>query len=124
MCANVHEQIEAVSSANTDLESGGSSAKVSIETAEDIKAALEKAVARFGGLKDAVQFVFGDTGSFHVLGTEVTVGTNKADCTISMSVEDFASIVNADFDVMGAVMEGKVKIDGDSAIAISIQGLF
>lgn len=117
-------QAQATSNQSSTEDASSERTKISIASAADIEATLTKAVDAYGGFANPVQFVFGETAAFHILGKTVKPGQDKADCTISMSVEDFGSIANADLDVMGAVMAGKVKVEGDSSIAISIQGLF
>ena len=82
------------------------------------------AVDKFGGFPAPVKFKIGEESIIHISGKEVVAEDKDADCTISMSVETFAQLVAGEIDAMGAVMEGDIEVEGDSAIAISVQGLF
>ena len=48
----------------------------------------------------------------------------EADCTLSLSAEDFQKLLNGSLDPMGAVMSGKLRIDGDMSVATKLQNLF
>ena len=41
-----------------------------------------------------------------------------------LSDEDFARLMQGDLNPMGAVMSGKVKIEGDMGVAMKLQQLF
>ncbi|WP_419811271.1 SCP2 sterol-binding domain-containing protein [Bacterioplanoides sp.] len=91
-----------------------------------IDAYIEKiipAVDKFGGFAQPVKFNIGGA-IIHIIGKDVTTEDKDADCTITMSPEIFEQILAGDTDPMSAVMEGDIEVEGDSAIAISIQGLF
>ncbi|NIB43527.1 sterol carrier protein [Pseudomaricurvus alkylphenolicus] len=82
------------------------------------------AVEKFGGFPEPVKFRLGPDHVIHIHGQDISTQDKEANCTLSMSIEVFEKIVNAEIDPMGAVMEGDIDVEGDSAIAISIQGLF
>lgn len=82
------------------------------------------AVEKFGGFPAPVKFKIGSDSIIHVVGNEVVAEDKDADCTISMSLDIFKQVIARELDVMGAVMEGDISVEGDSAIAISVQGLF
>ena len=46
-----------------------------------------------------------------------------ANCTVDVSLEDFTAMVNGDLNPMGAFMAGKMKVKGDTAIALKLQTL-
>ena len=46
-----------------------------------------------------------------------------ANCTVDVSLEDFTAMVNGDLNPMGAFMAGKMKVKGDTAIALKLQSL-
>lgn len=78
-------------------------------------------------LGKTLKFDFGDDQLF-IDGTlsENTVSAENvdADCTIKISQDDFTRLVNGDLNPMGAVMSGKIKIDGDMGVAMKLQSLF
>lgn len=81
------------------------------------------AVDKFGGFPAPVKFVIGEN-VIHVHNKDVVAEDKDADCTIIMSPETFQQIVAGETDPMSAVMEGDVEVEGDSSIAVSVQGLF
>ena len=90
------------------------------EIIEKMKAAVEKA----GGLDKSVKFDFGDDGVVHAAGTEVSGDDNDADCTISVSKDDFIALAGGNLDPMMAFMSGKLKVAGDMSVAMGLQSLF
>ncbi len=70
----------------------------------------------FGGQQ---LFIDGTNG-----GNEIIDSNDDADCTIRISEEDFAKLVKGQLNPMGAVMAGKIKIDGDMGVAMKLQSLF
>lgn len=94
---------------------------MSIETL--IPSKIIPAVDKFGGFAAPVKFYIGSE-VLHIIGKEVSTEDKDADCTITMTPELFAQIVAGETDPMTAVMEGEIEVEGDSSIAISIQGLF
>ena len=51
----------------------------------------------------------------------VREGDGDADCTITISDEDFAGIKSGELDGMQAFMMGKIEIDGDMGLAMKLQ---
>ena len=93
-------------------------------TNEEIIAKMKEAVAKAGGLDKSVKFDFGDDGQIHASGTEVVGEDNDADCTISVSKDDFIALASGDLDPMMAFMSGKLKVAGDMSVAMGLQSLF
>lgn len=60
------------------------------------------------------------TGSSNVVSQE----DKDAECTISMTSEDFQAMLSGDLNPMMAFMSGKIKIDGDMGVAMQLQSLF
>ena len=56
-------------------------------------------------------------------GNQVSEEDGDADCTLSLSEEDFFKLIQGDLNPMGAVMSGKLKIDGDMGVAMKLQSL-
>jgi len=70
----------------------------------------------FGGQQ---LFIDGTNGS-----NEINHTDSDADCTVRVSQEDFIKLVQGNLNPMGAVMSGKMKIDGDMRVAMKLQELF
>lgn len=82
------------------------------------------AVDKFGGFPSSVKFVIDEDKVIHVHNKDVVAEDKDAACTIKMSMDTMKSIVAGDIDPMGAVMEGDIEVEGDSSVAVSVQGLF
>jgi putative sterol carrier protein len=57
-------------------------------------------------------------------GELVPGGVEKPDITITVSDQDWLSIIEGTLDAMNAFMTGKVKITGDMMLAMRLQQLF
>ncbi len=90
----------------------------------EIAAKMTEAVAKAGGLDKSVKFDFGDDGQIHAAGTEVVTEDKDADCTISVSMDDFKALAAGELDPMMAFMSGKLKVAGDMSVAMGLQSLF
>lgn len=58
---------------------------------------------------------------------EKNVVTNEdlpADCTVTITPENFQKLIAGKLNPMMAVMTGKLKIDGDMSVAMKLQSLF
>jgi len=82
------------------------------------------AVDKFGGFPSPVKFVIEGDRIIHIHEKNVVAEDKDADCTIKMSLETMQQIIAGETDPMSAVMEGDVEVEGDSSIAVSVQGLF
>ncbi|MBC6403530.1 MAG: SCP2 sterol-binding domain-containing protein [Hyphomonadaceae bacterium] len=85
---------------------------------------MQAAVERAGGLDRSVKFDFGDDGQITASGKDVKAEDGEANCTISVSKDDFISLVQGDLDPMAAFMSGKLKVTGDMSVAMGLQSLF
>ena len=79
-----------------------------------------------GAIGNSLKFNFGEkqifidgTGDSNV----VSADNNEADCTLNLSLDDFQRVLSGDLNPMGAVMAGKIKIDGDMGVAMKLQSL-
>ncbi|MEE9272053.1 MAG: SCP2 sterol-binding domain-containing protein [Robiginitomaculum sp.] len=93
-------------------------------TNEEIITKMKKAIEKAGGLDKSVKFDFGDDGVIHASGTEVSGDDNDADCTISISKDDFVGLSDGNLDPMTAFMSGKLKVAGDMSVAMGLQSFF
>ncbi len=94
---------------------------------EQVTEGLRERVGEDSGLGASLKFDFGDIGVVYIDGaaTPNTVHNEDidADCTISMTLEDFMSMVNGELDGTTAFMMGKLKVAGDMGIAMKIQSV-
>jgi len=90
----------------------------------DIVAKMNEALAKAGGLDKSVKFDFGDDGQIFASGTEASEADSDADCTISVTKDDFIALAGGDLDPMMAFMSGKLKVAGDMSVAMGLQSLF
>ncbi len=79
------------------------------------------------GFGATVKFDFGDDGMLFLDGVTVpnvvSNDDNEADCTITISLEDFESMLGGDLDPTTAFMMGKLKVDGDMSVAMKLSSL-
>ena len=79
------------------------------------------------GIGGKIKFDLGDDGVIFVDASVVPNIVNnensEADCTISLSSEDFLQIQSGELDPTTAIMMGKLRIDGSMGLAMKIQGM-
>jgi len=90
----------------------------------EIIAKMNDALASSGGTDKSVKFDFGDDGKILLSGSEATESDDDADCTISVSKDDFIALASGNLDPMMAFMSGKLKVAGDMSVAMGLQSLF
>ena len=80
------------------------------------------------GLGATVKFDFGAEGVIYLDGAvtpnAVSNEDSEADCTVAIALEDFESVVAGDLNVTTAFMMGKLKVEGDMAIAMRLRDVF
>ncbi|QDZ02739.1 sterol-binding protein [Nitratireductor mangrovi] len=72
------------------------------------------------GFDKSVKFDLGEAGVIVIDGATVSTNNADADCTISMSKDDFESLVSGELDPTAAFMQGKMKVDGDMSAAMAL----
>ena len=94
------------------------------EATDKVKALTEN---HAGKLKATVNFVFTE-GAIHmddtVSPTAVSNDIKDAECTLRMELDDFDKLMSGDLNPMMAFMTGKMKVEGDKAIAMKMSGMF
>ena len=96
-------------------------------TAEKIAQALESNLAAFAGLGAKVAFDLGDDGMLAIDATGSTPvmsdAPDDADCTIRISAENLAKLIDGELNPMMAYTLGKLKIEGSMGIAMKVAAL-
>ena len=97
-------------------------------TNEEIATKMSDALDSAGGTAKSVKFDFGSDGAVYAheksakaLGADET---QEADCTITVSKEDFGKLAAGELDPMMAFMSGKLKVSGDMSVAMGLQSIF
>ncbi len=84
--------------------------------------------SKAAGVNTTYLFDVDGAGTWHVAvqdsGVQVTEGNGDADCTISVSEENFEKIAAGELNPTTAYMTGKLKIKGDMGAAMKLQKLF
>jgi len=80
-------------------------------------------------LNSTIKFAFNEGGALYIDGksTPNTVSNDEnapADCTVKVSLEDFAKLMERKLDPTTAFMMGKIKIEGDMGVAMKLGRLF
>lgn len=93
---------------------------------ETILEGLIASATKAPALGKTLKFDFGDnkifidgTGDTNVVSTD----DKEADCTISVSLEDFLGMTTGSINPMTAFMSGKIKVKGDMGLAMKLQTL-
>jgi putative sterol carrier protein len=96
-------------------------------TLEEITAGLAARAAQNSEFGHSVKFDFGDDGLILLDGTAtpptVTNTDGEAECTITISLENFAALTSGDLDPATAFMMGKLKVAGSMGVALKLQGV-
>jgi putative sterol carrier protein len=76
--------------------------------------------AKAAGLDKSVKFTVEGEGSIVVDGSGAREADDSTDLTITTDAETFQAILDGSQDSTAAFMQGKLKIDGDMGLAMSI----
>jgi putative sterol carrier protein len=77
-----------------------------------------------GGIGKSVHFKTEDGSIYLYPDGKVTNEDKEADCGIDISAADFKDLLSGNLNAMMAFMMGKLKVSGDMAVALQLQGLF
>ncbi len=96
-------------------------------TDEKIAQALETNLAAFAGLGAKVAFDLGAEGAIAIDATGspavMSDEPDGADCTIRISADDMAKLIDGELNPMMAYTLGKLKIEGSMGIAMKVAAL-
>lgn len=87
---------------------------------------LDAIAARIGervaatGFDKSVKFDLGADGVILIDGQNVSTEDGAADCTITMSKDDFEALTAGELNPTMAYMQGKLKVAGDMTIAMQL----
>ena len=84
-----------------------------------IAAKIGERVAKTG-FDRSVKFDLGDDGVIVIDGQKVSTEDGPADCTITISRDDFEALTAGDLNPTMAYMQGKLKVAGDMTIAMQL----
>jgi putative sterol carrier protein len=91
---------------------------------DELTSKIREKVGTNSGLDATVKFDLGDAGVVFVDGkstpNSVSNDDKDADCTISMTLENFLKLVAGDLDPTTAYMFGKLKIAGSMGVAMKL----
>ncbi len=94
---------------------------------DSITEQLRTRVGDDSGLGATVKFDLGGDGTIYVDGASspntVSNDSGDADCTIIISTEDFETLLAGDLDATTAFIMGKLKVEGDMAIAMKLSSV-
>lgn len=93
-------------------------------TLDEITEQMRERFSEASGLDATFKFDFGDAGLIfidaasvpHVISHE----DSDADCTISISLDDFREMASGELSPTTAFMMGKLKVDGSMSIAMKL----
>ena len=93
-------------------------------TLDEITEQMRERFGEDSGLDATFKFDFGDAGLVHVDAASVphvvSNGDGEADCTISISFDDFLEMASGELSPTTAFMMGKLKVDGSMSIAMKL----
>jgi len=92
-------------------------------TLEDITDKFKLAVGADSGLGKSVKFDLKDDGVIYISGGTVSNESLPADCTITVSKDDFEMLAKGQLDPARALMTRRLKVDGDMSVAMKLQPL-
>ena len=107
--------------------SSTSSAEPTTTAPDNLLTKIQTQAAKAPALGSTLKFDFG-TEQLYLDGrgdTNLVSNDNKAaDCTVTISKDDFKALISGKLNPMSAVMSGQMRIDGDMGVAMKLQGLF
>jgi putative sterol carrier protein len=94
-----------------------------VATVAEITDRLRLALRSRPGLAKSLKLDFKGEGFIHIDGQAVTNADDPAACTVVISREDLEALVRGELDPMSAMLRGRLKIQGDMAVAMQLQSM-
>jgi putative sterol carrier protein len=79
-----------------------------------------RSLAAGSGFDRSVKFDTGSDGVIVIDGATVSTSDAPVDCTIKLSLDDLDSLIAGDLNPTMAFMTGKIKVEGDMSVAMSL----
>lgn len=102
-------------------------AETAREFFEELKARTVGGAERTRGLRASYRFDVDGAGSWRVEvddgAVSVSEGDGHADCVIGVPEDLFLRIVSGEQSPMGAFLMGKIRVEGDAALAMRLKDL-
>ena len=92
-------------------------------TVADITDRLREALKDRPGLPKTLKVDFKGEGFIHIAGQSVTNDDAPADCTVVVAREALTAMAKGELDPMSAMLRGRLKIQGDMAVAMQLQSM-
>lgn len=92
-------------------------------TLDEVVAALQPAVAAFGGIDPPVELTIRPNPSVCLSNLDVSTEQMEVACSISMASDVFQAVLDGESSLMESLLEGNIEVEGDSSAAIAMQGL-
>lgn len=90
----------------------------------EIAEGMSKSIGGTSGLNATLKFDFEGQGNIYLDGKStpntVTTEDKPADCTITVSLDNFKKMAAGELDGTTAFMQGKLKVAGDMAVAMKL----
>lgn len=87
--------------------------------------AIRQKVGADSGLAATLKFDCGDDGRVYIDGqstpNSVSNDDADADCTVGITLDDLAAMVQGDLEPTTGFMMGKLKVSGDMSVALRLQ---
>jgi putative sterol carrier protein len=94
-------------------------------TLDECTTALRAKVGDDCGLNATLKFDCGDDGKILIDGkstpNSVTLGDAEADCTVGITLDDLAAMIQGDLEPATAFMIGRLRVSGDMSVALRLQ---
>lgn len=88
-------------------------------TIEDIATKMRSRVEG-SGFDGSVKIDTGGNGVIVIDGETVSTTDAPTDCTVRLSLDDLESLIAGDLSATSAFMTGKIKVDGDMSVAMTL----
>ena len=94
-------------------------------TLDELTREMQEGLARSGGLGErSAKISFDEEGVIFLTGSTASNEDREADCTLEMSRSNYEALRTGRLNPTMALMTGKLKLRGDMALVMKLQGMF